>query len=99
MSDEEIHGEYEKETGKLIVKTFTGLNPTDMPGVLVHSHGPFAWGENAMNAVHNAVVMEEVAFMDWQAMLLNPDKGSMKQTLLDKHFYRKHGANAYYGQN
>ena len=98
MTDTEIHGEYEKETGKVIVETFQGKDPAAIPGVLVFSHGPFAWGTDAMNAVHNAVVMEEVAFMDWHAMTLNPDRGPMQQTLLDKHYLRKHGANAYYGQ-
>ena len=98
MTDEEIRGEYEKETGKVIIESFRELNPADVPGVLVYSHGPFAWGSDAMNAVHNAVVMEEVAFMDWHAMLLNPALGPMQQTLLDKHYLRKHGKNAYYGQ-
>ena len=98
MTDEEIRGEYEKETGKVIVETFAGRDPAAVPGVLVFSHGPFAWGEDAMNAVHNAVVMEEVAFMDWHAMTLNPALGPMQRTLLDKHYLRKHGKNAYYGQ-
>ena len=98
MTDAEIRGEYEKETGKVIVETFAKLDPAAIPGVLVYSHGPFAWGVDPMNAVHNAVVMEEVAFMDWHAMLLNPDLGPMQQTLLDKHYLRKHGKNAYYGQ-
>ena len=69
-----------------------------VPGVLVYSHGPFAWGKDAMDAVHNAVVMEEVAYMDWHAMMLNPGKGEMQRALLDKHYLRKHGAHAYYGQ-
>ena len=98
MTDAEIRGEYEKETGKVIVETFAKLDPAAIRGVLVYSHGPFAWGVDPMNAVHNAVVMEEVAFMDWHAMLLNPDLGPMQQTLLDKHYLRKHGKNAYYGQ-
>ena len=98
MTDEEIRGEYEKETGKVIVETFLDRDPTAIPGVLVCSHGPFAWGTDAMNAVHNAVVMEEVAFMDWHAIVLNPVLEPMQQTLLDKHYLRKHGANAYYGQ-
>ena len=98
MTDAEIRGEYEKETGKLIVETFRDKSPAAIPGVLVCSHGPFAWGTDAMNAVHNAVVMEEIAFMDWHAMMLNPALGPMQQTLLDKHYLRKHGANAYYGQ-
>lgn len=98
MTDAEIRGEYEKETGKVIVETFADRDPAAIPGVLVYSHGPFAWGTDAMNAVHNAVVMEEVAFMDWHAMILNPTLGLMQQTLLDKHYLRKHGKNAYYGQ-
>ena len=98
MTDDEISGEYEKETGKVIVETFAGLNPADIPGVLVYSHGPFTWGTDAMNAVHNAVVMEEVAFMDWHAMMIRPDLGPMQKALLDKHYLRKHGKNAYYGQ-
>ena len=95
---EDIRGEYEKKTGKVIVETFADRDPAAVPGVLVYSHGPFAWGTDAMNAVHNAVVMEEVAFIDWHAMILNPTLGPMQQTLLDKHYLRKHGKNAYYGQ-
>jgi len=99
MTVEEIKGEYEAETGNVIVETFKGIDPAFVPGVVVHSHGPFAWGKDAMDAVHNAVVMEEVAFMDWHAMMINPEHGRMQQELLDKHFLRKHGKNAYYGQN
>ena len=98
MTDEEIHGEYEKETGNVIVETFKDLDPDAIPAVNVFSHGPFTWGTDPFNAVHNAVVMEEVAFMDFHALMLNPDAGRMQQTLLDKHYLRKHGANAYYGQ-
>ena len=98
MTDEEIRGEYEKQTGAVIVETFREKDPEMIPGVLVFSHGPFAWGKDAMDAVHNAVVMEEVAFMDWHAMMLNPRQGPMQQTLLDKHYLRKHGPGAYYGQ-
>ena len=98
MTEEEIRGAYEKETGKVIVETFAGRDPAAVPGVLVYSHGPFAWGSDPMNAVHNAVVMEEVAFMDWHAMMLEPGRGPMQQVLLDKHYLRKHGKNAYYGQ-
>lgn len=98
MTDEEIRGEYEKQTGAVIVETFREKDPAMIPGVLVFSHGPFAWGKDAMDAVHNAVVMEEVAFMDWHAMMLNPRQGPMQQTLLDKHYLRKHGPGAYYGQ-
>ena len=100
MTDEEISGEYEKETGKVIVETFRTRekDPADVPGIMVFSHGPFAWGTDAMNAVHNAVVMEEIAFMNWHAKAIRPELGPMQQTLLDKHYFRKHGKNAYYGQ-
>lgn len=98
MTEKEINGSYEQETGKVIIETFAGKDAANIPGVLVFSHGPFAWGKNAIEAVHNAVVMEEVAFMDYHAMTLNPDVTRMQQTLLDKHFLRKHGKNAYYGQ-
>ena len=98
MTEAEIAGAYEAETGKVIIEAFAGINADDVPGVVVHSHGPFAWGTDAMNAVHNAVVMEEVAFMDWHAMMINPDLPNMQSCLLDKHYLRKHGKNAYYGQ-
>lgn len=98
MTDEEIQGEYEKETGKVIVETFENIDPDAVPGVVVYSHGPFTWGKDPMEAVHNSVVMEEVAFMDWHAMVINPNQGRMQQSLLDKHYLRKHGKNAYYGQ-
>jgi len=98
MTDAEIQGEYEKETGKVIVETFDNIDPMTIPGVLVYSHGPFTWGKDAAEAVHNAVVLEEIAFMDWHAMALNPKQGTMQKTLLDKHYLRKHGKNAYYGQ-
>ena len=98
MTDNEIHGDYESETGKVIVEAFDGIDPAAVPGALVHAHGPFAWGTDAMNAVHNAVVMEEVAFMAWHALALNPHLGPMQRTLLDKHYLRKHGKGAYYGQ-
>ena len=98
MTEAEIMGEYEKETGKVIIEAFNGKTAEDIPGVVVFSHGPFAWGKDAVNAVHNAVVMEEVAFMDLHTMLLNPGANRMQQQLLDKHYLRKHGSNAYYGQ-
>lgn len=98
MTRAEIAGEYEKETGLVIVETFQGKNPGAIPAVLVYSHGPFAWGSDAMDAVHNAVVLEEVAFMNFHAMQLAPGVQPMQQALLDKHYLRKHGANAYYGQ-
>ena len=99
MTDQEIMGEYEKETGKVIVETFRDRDAIAVPGVLVFEHGPFAWGADAMEAVHNAVVLEEVAFLDWHTMTLNAGRGPMQKTLLDKHYLRKHGKNAYYGQN
>jgi L-ribulose-5-phosphate 4-epimerase len=98
MTKEEIRGKYELETGKVIVETFAGKNPNDMPGVLVASHGPFAWGTSPMNAVHNAVVLEEVAFMAWHSLVLEPGLPVMQRELLDKHYLRKHGPDAYYGQ-
>ncbi|MBI3151273.1 MAG: L-ribulose-5-phosphate 4-epimerase [Chloroflexi bacterium] len=98
MTVEEIQAEYEKETGTVIIETLKDKNPDAIPGVVVYSHGPFAWGKDAMDAVHNAVVMEEVAFMNIQTMLLNPNIQPMQQELLDKRYLRKHGANAYYGQ-
>ena len=102
MSEEEIHGDYELETGKVIVETFKerNIDPDEVPAVLVHSHGPFCWGTDAFNAVHNAVVLEEVAMMNTMATLLrNNAIEPMQQGLLDKHFKRKHGPNAYYGQS
>ena len=101
MTPEEIGGSYELETGNVIVETFEkrGIDPAQVPGVVVQNHGPFAWGTDPMNAVHNAVVMEEVAFMDYHALQLNPQAGRMQQELLDKHYLRKHGKNAYYGQS
>ncbi len=100
MTDEEIGGDYEAETGKVIIETFraAGRDPETVPGVLVYSHGPFAWGASPDEAVHNAAVMEEVAFMDWHAMLLNPYHRDMQNALLDRHYLRKHGPGAYYGQ-
>jgi L-ribulose-5-phosphate 4-epimerase len=98
MTMQEITGAYEKETGSVIVETFQGQNPLAVPGVLVHTHGPFAWGTDAEDAVHNAVVLEQVAFMAYHSLQLNGELSTMSQVLLDKHYLRKHGANAYYGQ-
>lgn len=98
MKDDEIHGAYEHETGKVIVETFRNINPNDMPSVLVHSHAPFSWGADPEEAVHNAVVLEEVAKMALQTYQLNPKTPHMDQVLLDKHYLRKHGSDAYYGQ-
>ena len=98
LTDDEINGAYEKNTGLVIIETFRDIDPDAVPGVLVRNHGPFAWGTDAANAVHNALVMEEVAFMNYHAMTLRPQAPCVSQTLLDKHYYRKHGKNAYYGQ-
>lgn len=101
MTPEEIAGEYELETGNVIIETFAkrSINPLDIPAVLVRSHGPFTWGTSAAEAVHNAVVLEELAYMAMHSqMLLQGDVPCMQQELLDKHFLRKHGPNAYYGQ-
>lgn len=100
MTPAEIAGEYEYQTGEVIIKTFEerDVNPMQIPAVLVHSHGPFTWGKNAADAVHNAVVLEECAFMGLFSRQLAPQLPTMQQELLDKHYLRKHGANAYYGQ-
>lgn len=100
MSEAEIAGDYEGETGKVIIETFkqAGRDPQQVPGVLVYSHGPFAWGKNAADAVHNAVVLEEVAIMAMATRQLAPAIAPMQPELLDKHFLRKHGKHAYYGQ-
>ncbi len=98
MTPAEIGGRYEWETGNVIAETFQDKSAKDIPAVLVHSHGPFCWGKDPKNAVHNAVVLEEVAFMGWHALQMQPDLPPMQQELLDKHYLRKHGANAYYGQ-
>lgn len=97
MTPAEIAGDYEKETGTVILETFQGKSAADIPAVLVHSHGPFTWGTDPENAVHNAVVLEEVAFMAWHDIAIHRAQ-PMQQELLDKHYLRKHGPNAYYGQ-
>ncbi|KAA6315059.1 L-ribulose-5-phosphate 4-epimerase UlaF [termite gut metagenome] len=97
MSDEEIKGAYEQETGNVIVKRFEKINPVHTPGVLVKNHGPFSWGKDADDAVHNAVVMEQVAKMASIAYAINPHLIISPQ-LIEKHFNRKHGSEAYYGQ-
>lgn len=98
MTSDEIGGDYEAETGNVIVETFKDKSADDIPAVLVNSHGPFIWGGDPENAVHNAVVLEEVAFMALHTEILNRNIGAISQDLLDKHFLRKHGKNAYYGQ-
>lgn len=105
MKEGEVFGEYEKETGNVIVERFNGMKVMDTPAVLVRNHGPFAWGTDADNAVHNAVVLEEVAKMGFISMTLNLQAPgsvnrapSMNKLLIEKHYSRKHGPNAYYGQ-
>ena len=98
MTPEEIRGEYERDTGRVIVERFAGLDPSAVPAVLVRSHGPFTWGGDAMEAVHHAVVLEEVAMMALHTEQLTPGLPPMQRELLDKHYLRKHGENAYYGQ-
>ncbi len=97
MTKEEVEGEYEKDTGIVIVERFSQLNPVHVPGVLVKNHGPFSWGKDPDEAVHNAVVMEQVAKMAFIAYQVNPDL-TMNELLIQKHFFRKHGPGAYYGQ-
>ena len=97
MTKDEVERAYEKETGTVIIETFEGKDPLAIPGVLVNGHAPFAWGTDPDNAVHNAVVLEEVAKMTFNSMMLNKNN-PLDQFLLDKHYLRKHGANAYYGQ-
>ena len=97
MTPEEIAGAYEAETGNVIVETFRGKDPMEVPAVLVNSHGPFTWGKSAAKAVENSVILEEVAMMAWHTVHMNPGV-TFQQELADKHYFRKHGANAYYGQ-
>lgn len=98
MTEKEIKGNYEEETGNVIIETFKNIDPLSIPAVLVKSHGPFTWGKTAAESVHNAVVLEETAFMAFHSIQINPQIKPMKQELLDKHYLRKHGKNAYYGQ-
>nr|WP_321452851.1 L-ribulose-5-phosphate 4-epimerase [uncultured Carboxylicivirga sp.] len=97
MTEEEIAGAYEKETGTVIVDSFKDKNPMHVPGVIVKNHAPFSWGKDAHDAVHNSVVIEQVAKMNSVALQINP-RATMNPHLIEKHFNRKHGANAYYGQ-
>lgn len=101
LTKEEIDDAYETNTGRLIIDEFNrrGIDVTAVPAVLCKNHGPFAWGKDANEAVHNAVVLEEVAKMAARTEMINPDVKPAPQELQDKHYYRKHGANAYYGQN
>lgn len=101
MNEDEIEADYEKETGLVIVETFKkrNINPNEVPGVLVNDHGPFTWGTSVYNAVHNAVVLEQIAMMTYHTLNLNPNNIEMNQSLLNKHYLRKHGKDSYYGQN
>ena len=99
LTEEEVNTAYELNTGKVIIEIIDrlGIDPMAVPGIVVKNHGPFSWGKSPANAVYNAVVLEKVAEMDIKALTLNP-QSTMPQYVLDKHYYRKHGANAYYGQ-
>lgn len=99
MTPAEISSEYEKNTGLVITETFNDISADDIPAVLVHSHGPFTWGKNPHEAVHNSVVLEELASMAMNTEIINSSAERMQSELLDKHYLRKHGKNAYYGQN
>jgi L-ribulose-5-phosphate 4-epimerase len=94
----EVEGAYELETGRVIVETFANIDPDDIPAVLVCNHGTFCWGKTPEQAVENALVLEEVAFIHFHALNLNPQLTEVRKDLLDKHFLRKHGKGAYYGQ-
>ena len=98
LTAEEIAGEYEKATGEVICQTFADIDPDGTPGVLVAGHAPFCWGKDAADAVHNAVILEYIARMAAHTLAINPDAGPLPRALHDKHFFRKHGAAAYYGQ-
>ena len=99
LTEAEITGEYEEETGNVIVETFKGKDVTAMPGVLVGSHAPFTWGKDPLEAVHNSVVLEEVCNIAYHTINLNKEINQIDEFLLDKHYLRKHGKNAYYGQS
>jgi L-ribulose-5-phosphate 4-epimerase len=98
MSQEEIAGDYELNTGTAIVRAFHGKDPNAVPAVLVANHGPFAWGPDAITAAHNAVVLESIARMSFFTATLNHEAGPISRALHDRHYLRKHGRNAYYGQ-
>lgn len=98
LTDDEIRDEYELNTGKVIVRRFAQIDPLSMPAVLVAGHGPFTWGKTPMASVESAIVLEEVAKMASGTIAINPQQNAIKQTLLDKHYLRKHGKDAYYGQ-
>lgn len=99
MAPEEISGDYEKNTGLAIVRCFESLNPSAIPAVLVANHGPFAWGKDAAEAAHHAVILEALARMSYLTLTINPDSPAVSTALHDKHYFRKHGKDAYYGQS
>lgn len=99
LTEAEIKEAYELNTGKVIIETIGDSDPLAIPGILVKNHGPFAWGKTPAGSVYNTVVMDKVAEMAYKTMMLNPEVPRVSQYLLDKHYFRKHGANAYYGQN
>lgn len=98
LSKEEINDNYELNTGRVIIETIADKNPMEVPGIVVKNHGPFAWGKTPADSVYNAVVLEKVSEMSYKTMTLNPQAPRVSQYLLDKHYYRKHGSDAYYGQ-
>lgn len=98
MTDDEILGHYEYETGKVITETLTNEDDLAVPAVLVHSHGPFCWGSTALQAAHHAVILEEVAKIAYHTLAINPNSPPVEEQLLRRHYLRKHGVNAYYGQ-
>jgi L-ribulose-5-phosphate 4-epimerase len=99
MTSKQIHGDYELNTGKVIIERFKGLDPIQMPAILVANHGPFTWGADPAAAVEATVVLEQIATMALGTITINPGQGPISKALLDKHYLRKHGKNAYYGQS
>jgi len=98
MTNEQIQSDYELNTGKVIVRRFAGMDPMQMPAILVANHGPFTWGDSPAAAVESMVVLEQIAAMALGTMTIDPDPDPISNALLDKHYLRKHGKNAYYGQ-
>jgi L-ribulose-5-phosphate 4-epimerase len=99
MSDEQIERDYEEETGVQITDAFRDRGPGETPMVVVAGHAPFTWGKDAAESVHHAVVLEEIARMAWLTITIDPARGPLKQAIVDKHYLRKHGKDAYYGQD
>jgi L-ribulose-5-phosphate 4-epimerase len=99
LTDDEIQSDYERNTGHAIVRRFDGMDPMAAPGVLVRGHAPFTWGKDAAAAAYNAVVLEEIAEMATRTLIANPQARPISQAMMDKHYFRKHGAGATYGQS